>query len=117
VVGRATVPQRDRDAFVAIDLEPGWQLQRRAFGEQTLSHIYFANGTPLTELIAKASGSSNRQPDANALALATGSLRPAQLSDPSVSSETSSDDTLQASALPSTQPGQTVTLPVIPFQE
>ncbi len=108
VVGRASVPQRDRDAFVAIDLEPGWQLQRRAFGEQTLSHIYFANSTPLPELIAKASGSGKARPDGPSLALATGSLRPGALSDPS-----NSDDSLQASL----RPGQTVSLPVIPFRE
>ncbi|MCT0223713.1 DUF3747 domain-containing protein [Synechococcus sp. CS-1328] len=117
VVGRGAVPRRDRNGFVAIELDPGWQLQRRTFNEQTLSHIYFANGTPLAELIAKASGGSKTQPDGNALALATGSVRPAQLSDPTASSGTSSDDTLQASALSSSQPGQTVSLPVIPFQE
>lgn len=58
VVGRATVPLRDRDGFVALNLEPGWDLQRRAFGEQTLSHIYFANTTPLSELLARASGTA-----------------------------------------------------------
>jgi hypothetical protein len=54
VVGRGTVPLRDRDAFVAITLEPDWQLNRRAFGNQTLSHVYFANGTPLEDLLARA---------------------------------------------------------------
>jgi len=56
VVGRAQVPLRDRDGFVALKLEPGWDLQRRSYGEQTLSHIYFANASPLPELVAKASG-------------------------------------------------------------
>lgn len=56
VVGRAQVPLRDRDGFVALKLEPGWDLQRRAFGEQTLSHIYFANASPLPDLVAKARG-------------------------------------------------------------
>lgn len=60
VVGRAQVPLRDRDGFVALALEPGWTLQRRAFGEQTLSHLYFANASPLPELLAKASGSETR---------------------------------------------------------
>ena len=58
VVGRARVPLRDRDGFVALALEPGWDLQRRVFNSQTLSHIYFANPSPLPELLAKAGGSS-----------------------------------------------------------
>ena len=56
VVGRALVPLRDRDGFVALALEPGWDLQRRVFNSQTLSHIYFANPSPLPELLAKAGG-------------------------------------------------------------
>jgi hypothetical protein len=55
LVGRGAMSQRDREAFVAIELEPGWSLERRAYGSQTLSHVYFANGTPLSQLIAKAS--------------------------------------------------------------
>jgi hypothetical protein len=51
LVGRGTVNQRDRDGFVPISLEPGWTLERRVYGGQTLSHIYFANGTPLAQLI------------------------------------------------------------------
>ena len=58
VVGRARVPLRDRDGFVALDLEPGWDLQRRVFNSQTLSHIYFANPSPLPELLARAGGGS-----------------------------------------------------------
>ena len=58
VVGRGNLPKRDREAFVAIELEKGWELQRRAYGNQTLSHVYFANGTPLSQLIAKASRGS-----------------------------------------------------------
>ena len=57
VVGRARVPLRDRDGFVALALEPGWDLQRRVFNSQTLSHIYFANASPLPELLARAGGS------------------------------------------------------------
>ena len=52
LVGRGTVPQRDRDGFVQIQLEPGWQLERRLYGEQTLSHVYFANATPLAQLLS-----------------------------------------------------------------
>lgn len=61
VVARATVPLRDRDGFVALKLEPGWQLQRRTYGSQTLSHVYFANSQPLEELLAAASGHEERQ--------------------------------------------------------
>ena len=58
VVAKARVPLRDRDGFVALKLMPGWDLQRRVYGEQTLSHIYFANPTPLPTLLARASGTS-----------------------------------------------------------
>jgi hypothetical protein len=56
LVGRGSMSQRDREGFVAIELEPGWSLERRAYGSQTLSHVYFANSTPLSQLISKASG-------------------------------------------------------------
>jgi hypothetical protein len=55
LVGRGQVNQRDRDGFVLINLEPGWELQRRLYGQQTLSHLYFANPSPLGRLIAGAS--------------------------------------------------------------
>jgi hypothetical protein len=58
LVGRGTVNQRDRDGFVPISLEPGWSLERRVYGGQTLSHIYFANGTPLAQLIGGSGGAS-----------------------------------------------------------
>ena len=74
LVGRGTMSQRDREAFVAIELEPGWSLERRAYGSQTLSHVYFANGTPLSQLIAKASrGSAGSAPAAPAT---VGKLKP-----------------------------------------
>lgn len=58
VVARAKVPLRDRDGFVSLKLEAGWDLQRRSFGEQTLNHLYFANAAPLPQLLAAASGIS-----------------------------------------------------------
>jgi hypothetical protein len=58
VVGRARVPLRERDGFVALKLEPGWDLQRRVFNNQTLSHLYFANSSPLPELLAKANAAA-----------------------------------------------------------
>ena len=54
LVGRGSVPLRDRDGFVQIQLQPGWQLQRRVYGVQTLSHVYFANATPLAQLLEAA---------------------------------------------------------------
>ena len=54
LVGRGNVPLRDRDGFVQIQLEPGWRLQRRVYGMQTLSHVYFANATPLAQLLGAA---------------------------------------------------------------
>ena len=68
LVGRGSLRQRDRNAFVAIDLEPGWSLERRAYGSQTLSHVYFANGTPLSQLIAKANRSEADRTPATAAA-------------------------------------------------
>ena len=68
LVGKAPLPKRDRQAFVAIKLEPGWSLERRAYGSQTLSHVYFANGTPLSQLIAKASRNAADRAPANAAA-------------------------------------------------
>ncbi len=56
LVGRGTVPRRDRDLFVALKLEPGWSIRRRVFGGRSLSHIYFSNAEPLDSLIAAASG-------------------------------------------------------------
>ncbi len=73
VVGRAQVPLRERDGFVALKLEPGWDLQRRAYGEQTLSHIYFANASPLPDLVALASRSATAGPGQK---LPHASLRP-----------------------------------------
>ena len=52
VVGRASVPARDRDAFVALRLNPGWELQRRRYGGQTLNHLYFANAASAEQLVA-----------------------------------------------------------------
>jgi hypothetical protein len=77
LVGRGTLSQRDREAFVAIELEPGWSLERRAYGSQTLSHVYFANGTPLSQLIAKANrGSSGSSAPAAAAPANVSKLKP-----------------------------------------
>ena len=54
LVGRGRLSQRDREGFVLIRLAPGWELQRRAYATQTLSHVYLANDTPLAQLLARA---------------------------------------------------------------
>ena len=56
VVAQGTVPRRDRDLFVSLQLEPGWELRRRMFGDRSLNHVYFANGQSLDALIASAGG-------------------------------------------------------------
>jgi hypothetical protein len=52
LVAKGPIPRRDRDGFVALTLEPGWDLERRLYGQQALSHLYFANATPLARLLA-----------------------------------------------------------------
>jgi len=74
LVGKGPMPQRDREAFVAITLEPGWRLERRTYGSQTLSHVYFANGSPLSQLIAKAN--RNTSPQAASAPALPSSIRP-----------------------------------------
>ena len=64
LVGQGLLPQRDREGFVLIQLEPDWRLQRRAFGSQTLSHVYLANDAPLAQLIARANQGRSPAPQA-----------------------------------------------------
>lgn len=53
-VARASRYRRDRNAFVKLNLEPGWALERRAYKGRTLSHVYFANPSPTNRLLALA---------------------------------------------------------------
>jgi hypothetical protein len=62
VLGRARVSHRDRDAFVALELDPGWELQRRMYGERSLNHLYLANSGSLRELLARSGGSRTAPP-------------------------------------------------------
>ena len=57
-IGRATIPARDRNGFVLIRLDSGWQLRRRVYKGRTLNHVYFANPTPVNQLLAQAGTSS-----------------------------------------------------------
>ncbi|MFM7734021.1 MAG: DUF3747 domain-containing protein [Cyanobium sp.] len=131
VVGRAVVPRRDRENFVALQLDPGWQLQRRTFGRQTLNHLYFANPSPLRQLIAQAGGATSvatlptlppqpptiglparaPQRDARQPAQLRRDLRQAlQLTQPEAQSQ-------PLETIPAALPGRTIALPVIPFRE
>ena len=56
LVGRAAIPARDRNGFVALRLNPGWELQRRRYGNQILNHLYFANGASAEQLLAYGGG-------------------------------------------------------------
>lgn len=97
VMGRGPLPGRDRDAFVALQLDPGWALERRAFGEQQLNHLYIASASSLEQLNTRASGGrQGRQPITAARRL----TRPEPLMPPA----------------PEALPGRTVALQVIPFQ-
>lgn len=60
VVGRATIPRRDRDGFVEIQLDPAWRLERRIYQGRTLSHIYFAHPDPVNLLLARAERGTDR---------------------------------------------------------
>ena len=59
VVGRATVPRRDRNGFVQIQLDPAWRLERRVYKGRTLSHVYFAHPDPVNRLLAQAEQGSD----------------------------------------------------------
>ncbi|MDP6193935.1 MAG: DUF3747 domain-containing protein [Prochlorococcaceae cyanobacterium ETNP18_MAG_1] len=53
-VAKAHDPQRNREAFVQLKLEPGWDLEQRTYQGRNLNHVYFANPDPINLLIAKA---------------------------------------------------------------
>ena len=60
VVGLARVPGRDPKGFVALQLEPGWSLERRVYQGRQLNHLYFAHQTPVNRLLALASSRGHR---------------------------------------------------------
>jgi hypothetical protein len=97
VVGRAEVPLRDRDGFVALRLEPGWELKRRTYGAQALSHVYLASPTPLDQLIAGAGGGQPYRP------LGSASAR--------------SEDSFGENSFSEGRSGRAIALQVIPYPE
>jgi hypothetical protein len=67
LVGRGPLSARVRDAFVAIRLEPGWELKRRSYGGALLNHVYFSNASSARDLLARPAlpaGLARRSPPA-----------------------------------------------------
>jgi hypothetical protein len=116
LVGRGRVPRRDRDGFVALQLEPDWSLQRRAFQGRALSHLYFAHRDSLSTLLAK------QQPPAPPGLAGAETLAPnpperrRRAGDSQPAAAGSALGTL-AAADPAAPPGRPIPLPVIPFRE
>ncbi len=106
LVGTAEVPRRDREGFVALQLDPGWILRRRTYENRPLSHLYLASDTPLDQLIAKAGGSQPYRPmvptgfDSAPASVASGAPRPRE------------DDPMASGGS-----GRAIALQVIPFSE
>ena len=59
VIGKASVPRRDRNGFVLMQLQPGWRLERRVYKGRTLSHVYFAHPDPMNQLLARLEDAPN----------------------------------------------------------
>ena len=76
VVATAKQARRNKNAFVKLKLEPGWQLERRAYQGRTLSHVYFANSDSINQLIAKASKRPSRSVRMSTVAQAPRAPRP-----------------------------------------
>ena len=60
LVGQAPLPRRDSNGFVALQLEPGWTLERRVYQGRPLNHLYFAHQAPVNRLLALASSQGQR---------------------------------------------------------
>ena len=60
LVGQARISKRDPIGFVALQLEPGWALERRVYQGRPLNHLYFAHQEPVNRLLAIASSRGHR---------------------------------------------------------
>ena len=60
LVGQARISKRDPIGFVALQLEPGWALERRVYQGRPLNHLYFAHLEPVNRLLAIASSRGHR---------------------------------------------------------
>ena len=106
LVGRADIPLRDRDGFVALKLEPGWDLKRRTYEARPLSHLYFASPAPLAQLIARA---GNAQPFRRPLGPGQAGLPGLPPADPMLER---GDDSMGSG-----RSGRAIALQVIPYTE
>ena len=61
LVGQGAIPaRRDPNGFVALQLKPGWALERRVYQGRQLNHLYFAHQAPVNRLLALASSQGQR---------------------------------------------------------
>jgi len=117
VVARGAIPTRQRDGFVALQLEPGWELQRRLFAGRSLNHLYFAHSRPIQEL-----GGVAANPEFQESSPGT-SLPPRSASwprPPLVSNPAPQPPWAAAAGLPTPMDSgssRAISLPVIPFQQ
>jgi hypothetical protein len=123
VVARGAIPSRQRDGFVALQLEPGWELQRRLFAGRSLNHLYFAHARPIQELdgLAAMPGvqDSGPRPAPAVSPRSVSRSRPAE-GLPQVPRQGSLPPWSGAPALPAgsnTAGSRAISLQVIPFQE
>ena len=119
-VGRGQVPLRDREGFVSIRLEPGWELRRRSFGGQSLNHVYFSSATSLEQLISRSSTGVDAMASANDNGGSAPSLigrRLSQALTPLAAGQSPAYGMGNGQEPPLAQPGRTIALQVIPFQE
>lgn len=129
LIGKAELPKRARDAFVALKLEPGWELRRRQYGEELLQHIYFTSSTPLGDLLAATEEPAAAEDGAGSTGRPMSSSRPGPESDPqpretatspsspfSEMAETSSLESRRGNAI-AMGSGQPVPIEVIPYRE
>ncbi len=109
VLGSGEVPLRDRDAFVRLRLEPGWELKRRTYDERVLSHIYFSSPTSLDQLIARAGGGeADRLPGAE-------QAQPREVALSEDAEAEGEADSRVDETFTGTIPGRAIALQVIPF--
>ena len=146
VVGRAPLSRRQRDGFVPIRLDPGWELRRRSYGAQLLNHVYFSHPSEARQLLARAAASAaTARPapsgrgfpplapppppppllvEAEAPPRQPGRarrqprrLQQARLQPAPMRAAPETDLAGQAGSAPAPQPGRVIALQVIPFQE
>lgn len=121
VVARGAIPIRQRDGFVALQLEPGWELQRRLFTGRSLNHLYFAHSRPIQELggVAANPGGQKISPGPSFTPRSANWSRPPQASQPAPQPAPPPPWSAAAGLPTPINPGgsRAISLPVIPFTE